>query len=191
MASVDKQSQDTVEGNRKTQEYNFEPHKQPASPLLSGTAAPDFTLRSTPDQSVSLHDFSGRPTVLAFYPADFSPVCGDEMALFNEVLPEINQSNAQLLGISVDNIWCHLAFAKDRKLKFPLLSDFHPKGEVAQRYGVYRQQDGITERALFVIDGQGITRWSYVSPIGVNPGVNGVLTALESLDGNHQENAKK
>jgi peroxiredoxin (alkyl hydroperoxide reductase subunit C) len=76
-------------------------------------------------------------------------------------------------------------------LRFPLLSDFHPKGEVAQRDGVYRQQDGITERALFVIDGQGITRWSYVSPIGVNPGVNGVLTALESLDGNHKENAKK
>ena len=161
------------------------------NPLKKGTKAPEFSLKDTPDQKVALSDLKGRPVILVFYPADFSPVCGDELALFNEILPEFQKHNAQLLGISVDNVWCHLAFAKNRNLHFPLLSDFHPKGEVAQRYGVYRQQDGITERALFVIDGQGITRWSYVSPIGVNPGVNGVLTALESLDGDHQENAKK
>jgi peroxiredoxin len=152
-----------------------------SSPLSAGAPAPDFTLRSTPDQNVSLREFRNRPVILAFYPADFSPVCGDEMALYNEILPEFNRFNAQLLGVSVDNIWSHLAFSRDRKLGFPLLSDFHPKGAVAREYGVYRQKDGMTERALFVIDGKGIIRWSYVSPMGVNPGANGILGALESL----------
>ena len=152
-----------------------------SSPLSAGAPAPDFTLRSTPDQNVSLREFRNRPVILAFYPADFSPVCGDEMALYNEILPEFSRFNAQLLGVSVDNIWSHLAFSRDRKLGFPLLSDFHPKGAVAREYGVYRQEDGMTERALFVIDGKGIIRWSYVSPMGVNPGANGILGALEAL----------
>ena len=103
------------------------------------------------------------------------------MALFNETLPEFNRFNAQLLGISEDNVWSHVAFSRARNLRFPLLSDFHPKGLVARQYGVYREQDGTAERALFVIDGDGIIRWSYVSPVGVNPGANGVLVALESL----------
>jgi peroxiredoxin (alkyl hydroperoxide reductase subunit C) len=144
--------------------------------------APDFELKSTPDQNVSLADFLGRPVVVVFYPADFSPVCGDEMALFNETLPELDRFKAQVLGISVDNIWSHIAFSRARNLRFPLLSDFHPKGEVSRKYGAYRDQDGIAERALFVIDGGGVIQWSYVSPVGVNPGVNGVLTALESLE---------
>src|SRR5437868_3172564 len=100
-------------------------------PLKVGTKAPDFSLKDTPDQKVSLSELQGRPVILMFYPADFSPVCGSEVDLFNEVLPEFQQYNAQLLGISVDNVWCHLAFAKEHKLRFPLLSDFHPKGEVA------------------------------------------------------------
>jgi peroxiredoxin len=130
---------------------------------------------------VTLREFRGRPVVLVFYPADFSPVCGDEMTLFNELLPEFDRFNAQVLGISVDNVWCHLAFSKDRRLRFPLLSDFHPKGDIAYLYGVYRDEDGVAERALFVIDSNGIVHWSYISPIGVNPGANGVLAALESL----------
>jgi len=150
-------------------------------PLASGTEAPDFTLHSTPDQAVSLRDFRGRPVILAFYPADWSPVCGDQMALYNEILPEFQRYRAELLGISVDGAWCHLAFAQHRRLHFPLLADFEPKGAVARRYGVYRDGDGTTERALFVIDGGGIVRWSYVSPIGVNPGADGILRALESL----------
>nr|WP_226987252.1 peroxiredoxin [Candidatus Nitrososphaera evergladensis] len=158
-----------------------------STPLQPGTRAPDFTLRSTPDKTVSLGEFRSRPVILAFYPADFSPVCGDEMALFNEILPEFNRFNAQLLGISVDNIWSHLAFSKARNLGFPLLSDFNPKGSVAQQYGVYRQGDGTAERALFVIDGDGVIRWSYVSPIGVNPGANGILAALESLDAKEEK----
>ena len=153
----------------------------PGGPLGAGTAAPDFTLQSTPDRAVSLRDLRGRPVILAFYPADWSPVCGDQMALYNEVLPEFQRYNAALLGISVDGAWCHAAFASDRKLHFPLLADFEPKGAVARRYGVYREGDGFTERALFVIDGEGVIRWSYVSPIEVNPGAAGILRALESL----------
>jgi peroxiredoxin len=153
-----------------------------SSALKPGRHAPDFALRTTPDQEVSLNQFHGRPTILAFYPADFSPVCGDQMTLYNEILPEFQKFNAELLGISVDGIWSHLAFSKDRNLHFPLLSDFEPKGEVARKYGVYRKQDGMTERALFVIDGNGTIQWSYVSPIGVNPGAEGILKALESIN---------
>jgi peroxiredoxin len=153
------------------------------SALAAGTAAPDFSLRATPDQTVSLRDFRGRPVILAFYPADWSPVCGDQMALYNEILEEFGRHDAELLGISVDGAWCHLAFAQDRRLHFPLLADFEPKGQVARSYGVYRA-DGTSERALFVIDAAGVIRWSYVSPVGINPGADGILRALEAL---HQE----
>jgi len=149
--------------------------------LTPGVAAPEFTLNSTPDQVVSLSDFRGQPVILAFYPADWSPVCGDQMALYNEILPEFNRYDAQLLGISVDGVWCHTAFHADRKLKFPLLADFEPKGAVAQRYHAYREEEGTTERALFVIDRNGIVRWSHVSPVGVNPGADGILRALQGL----------
>lgn len=149
--------------------------------LVPGENAPDFNLKSTPDQSVRLKDFRGRPVVLAFYPADWSPVCGDQMTLYNEILPEFQKFNAEVLGISVNGVWCHTAFAGNRKLHFPLLSDFEPKGGVARSYGVYRQEDGVSERALFVIDRDGVIAWSYVSPIGVNPGAAGILNALENL----------
>jgi len=154
-----------------------------ATPLPAGTPAPDFTLSSAPGRSVSLADFRGRPVILAFYPADWSPVCGDQMALYNEVLPEFERYHAQLLGISVDGVWCHAAFARDRRLRFPLLADFEPKGALSRRYGAYRDGDGFSERALFVIDGDGIVRWSYVSPVDVNPGADGILRALETLAG--------
>ena len=150
--------------------------------LQPGSSAPDFELNSTPDQKVRLSVFRDRPVVLAFYPADWSPVCGDELALFNEILPEFNKRNAQLIAISVDGVWCHAAYARDRKLHFPLLADFEPKGAVARKYGVYDQRQGHCERALFVIDREGIIRWSYVSPEGVNPGADGILRALEALD---------
>jgi len=151
------------------------------SALNPGTQAPEFSLPSTPDQRVSLAEFRGRPVVLAFYPADWSPVCGDQMALYNEVLSELAKLNAQLLGISVDGVWCHAAFAGDRRLHFPLLADFEPKGAVARKYGVYREADGFTERALFVLDAAGVIRWSFVSPVGVNPGADGIFDALEAL----------
>ena len=149
--------------------------------LPPGTPAPEFSLNVTPDQKISLSELRGRPVVLAFYPADWSPVCGDEIALFNEVLPEFQKSGAELVGISVDGIWCHEAFAQTRKLKFPLLADFEPKGAVSRLYKAYREHDGFSERALYVIDKDGIIRWSYCSPIGINPGADGILGALDDL----------
>ncbi len=160
---------------------NPTPHNRSATNLPAGTPAPDFSLHSTPDQTVRLSEFRGQPVVLAFYPADWSPVCGDQMALYNEMLSEFQNFGAELLGISVDGVWCHVAFSRDRKLHFPLLADFEPKGAVARLYGVYRQADGTSERALFVIDADGVIRWSYVSPVGVNPGAEGILSALEEL----------
>jgi peroxiredoxin len=149
--------------------------------LSAGTLAPNFSLPSTPDQRVALSDFRGRPVVLAFYPADWSPVCGDQMALYNEMLGEFRAQKAQLLGLSVDGVWCHAAFAADRKLHFPLLADFEPKGAVARQYGVYREGEGLCERALFLIDAEGVIRWSFLSPIGVNPGADGIFDALDAL----------
>jgi len=149
--------------------------------LLPGAQAPDFSLHSTPDQLVSLSELRGNPVILAFYPADWSPVCGDQMSFYNEILPEFRRFKATLVGISVDGSWCHSAFAGERKLHFPLLADFEPKGAVARSYGVYREQDGFCERALSVLDANGTIRWSYVSPMGVNPGADGILAALEAL----------
>ena len=147
----------------------------PNTALPAGTPAPNFALPAAPDRSLSLESLRGKPVILAFYPADWSPVCGDQMALYNEVLPEFKRFNAELLGISVDGPWCHRAFTEHRNLHFPLLADFEPKGKVAKEYGVYRNGEGVTERALFVIDGVGRISWSYVSPIDVNPGADGIL----------------
>ena len=153
----------------------------PVSILPPGTPAPDFTLHVTPDQTLSLRELRGKPVILAFYPADWSPVCGDQMALYNEILSEFHKFDATILGISVDGVWCHSAFAQERKLHFPLLADFEPKGGVARQYGAYRQAEGICERALFVIDKNGTIAWSYCSPVAVNPGADGILEALENL----------
>jgi peroxiredoxin len=153
--------------------------------LSPGTKAPDFTLKKSPDQTLSLSALRGQPVVLVFYPADWSPVCGDELALFNEVQPEFQRYGARVVGISVDGVWCHKAYAKARNLDFPLLADFEPKGEVSRKYGAYRAQDGFSERALFVLDGDGVIRWSYLSEVGQNPGADGVLAALEALVAQH------
>jgi peroxiredoxin len=149
--------------------------------LKQGERAPDFSLVTVPQQGLSLSDFRGKNVVLVFYPADWSPVCGDQLALYNEILPDFRDLEAEVLGVSVDGPWCHMAYAKERKIRFPLLSDFYPHGAVAQNYGVFREKDGVSERALFVIDKEGVIRWSYVSPIGVNPGADGILQALESI----------
>jgi peroxiredoxin len=156
---------------------------QSARILPAGTPAPDFALKSTPDQTLRLSELRGRPVVLVFYPADWSPVCGDQLALYNEILPDFHEYGAEVLGISVDGAWCHAAYARDRNLHFPLLSDFEPKGAVSRMYGAYRADDGTSARALFVIDADGIIRWSFLSPVGLNPGADGILNALESLAG--------
>jgi peroxiredoxin len=149
--------------------------------LAAGTVAQDFTLHVTPDQTLSLGELRGKPVILAFFPADWSPVCGDQMALYNEVLPEFQKFGAVLLGISVDGPWCHRAFTDARHLHFPLLADFEPKGLVSKQYGAYRDADGTSERALFVIGADGKIAWSYCSPVAVNPGADGILDALEKL----------
>ena len=149
--------------------------------LAAGTPAPDFTLHATPDQTLSLSELRGKPVILAFYPADWSPVCGDQMALYNEILPAFKDADATLLGISVDSVWSHQAFAQDRHLHFPLLADFEPKGEVARAYGAYDAEHGSSRRALFVIDKDGAIAWSYLSPTAANPGADGILDALDKL----------
>ncbi|MFW0716769.1 redoxin domain-containing protein [Pedobacter sp. N23S346] len=150
--------------------------------LEKGTIAPDFELNATPDQKIKLKDFKGKNVILAFYPADWSPVCGDQMALYNEMLKYFSKHDAQIIGISVDSTWCHNAFQQDRKLHFPLLADFEPKGEVSKAYGVYDDEVGESKRALFVIDKDGKIAWSYLSPTAVNPGADGILDALEELE---------
>jgi len=156
----------------------------PASILQPGTKAPGFTLPETTEKSISLHDYLGQPVVLAFYPGDWSPVCGSQLALYNEILPEFERLNAQLLGISVDSVWSHQAYAKDRNLHFPLLSDFHEKGAVGRMYGVYDEAAGEEHRSLFVIDAEGVIRWSYLAETWVNPGAAGILQALRALPSN-------
>ena len=152
------------------------------TPLPAGTQAPDFELVSSIGEPVSLAELRGRRVILVFYPNDWSPVCTDQLGLYQMLLPEFEKGGASLVGISVNSRWSHLAFARDRNLEFPLLADFEPKGEVARAYGAYRAEDGTSERALFVIDAAGVIAWSYVSPVGVNPGADGILDALESLE---------
>jgi peroxiredoxin len=149
--------------------------------IAIGTKAPAFELNSTPDQKLKLSELIGKRVILAFYPADWSPVCGDQMALYNETLKYFHKYNAELIGISVDSKWCHTAFALDRKLHFPILADYEPKGAVSKLYDVYDNVEGQSKRALFVLDEQGIIRWNYLSPIGMNPGADGILDALEEL----------
>ncbi|SDH09579.1 Peroxiredoxin [Pedobacter terrae] len=149
--------------------------------LQKGDTAPDFELNATPDQKIKLKDFKGKNVILAFYPADWSPVCSDQMALYNEMLKYFNKYDAQIFGVSVDSVWCHLAFEENRKLHFPLLADFEPKGAISKAYGVYDDEVGESKRALFVIDKEGKIAWSYLSPVAVNPGADGILDALEEL----------
>lgn len=149
--------------------------------LQAGSVAPAFALPGSPDSKVTLAEFRGQNVVLVFYPFDWSPVCGDQLALYNELLDDFTALKARILGISVDSVWCHAAFTAARKYRFPLLADFEPKGEVAHAYGAFAGAEGCAERALFVIDAAGKIRWSYLSPMDVNPGADGILKALESL----------
>ncbi len=150
--------------------------------LQKGVPAPDFELNATPDQKLKLTDFRGKRVILAFYPADWSPVCSDQMSLYNEMLKYFHKYNAEIMGISVDSKWCHMAFEQNRKIHFPLLADFEPKGEISRAYGAFNESEGESRRALFVIDEKGIIQWSYLSPDGINPGADGILDALEEME---------
>ena len=158
------------------------PQNEPTSPLPANTPAPDFSLDSSTGKTITLREYRGQPVILAFYPADGTPVCSDQLTLYNEVLPLFEEYNAQLFGISVDSLESHQAFSAERNLSFPLLADFEPRGAVSRAYGVYDSKDETSQRALFVINSSGVISWSYLSPSKVNPGANGILEALEALD---------
>ena len=150
--------------------------------LQKGTFAPDFDLNATPDQKLKLSDLRGKRIILAFYPADWSPVCSDQIALYNEMLSIFHKHKAEIIAISVDSKWCHTAFIHHHKIHFPLLADFEPKGQISRIYGAYNESEGTSLRALFVMDEEGVIQWSYLSPDGINPGADGILDALEEMD---------
>jgi peroxiredoxin len=147
----------------------------------TGIPTPEIVLPAGPAHTWGLRDFRGRPVILVFYPADWEPVSSDQLAQYNDIVPQLRALDAELVGISVDAIWCHQAFAKMLRLRFLLLSDAYPRGAAARAYGVYRPRDGTSERALVVIDRTGIIRWRYVAPRDINPGIDGMLTVLEAL----------
>jgi peroxiredoxin len=150
-------------------------------PIPPGDAAPGFTLRHTLHTSISLHYFPPQPIVLVFYPFDWEPVSRQQLSLYQDYLVEFERLGACLLGISVDHLWSHDAFARAVRLRFPLLSDAHVRGAVAGLYGVYREQEERSARALFVIDSKRFIRYSQVYPDNLNPGVNDILTTLEAM----------
>ena len=150
--------------------------------LQKGTQAPDFELNCTPDQTLRLSDLRGNRIILAFYPADWSPVCSDEMSLYNESKKIFDRYHAEVVGISVDSKWCHMAFAKAKNIHFPLLADFEPKGAVSKMYGAYNDEKGYSMRALFIVDEEGTISWSYLSPDGINPGADIIIDELEKMD---------
>jgi peroxiredoxin len=153
----------------------------PAAPLVPGSIAPAFVLHDTPYSKIALADFRGRAVVLAFHVADWHPVASAQLALYQDLLADFDRLNATVVGISGDTTWSHEAFARTNGLQFPLLSDDEPPGAVARAYGVYVPEVARSQRALFVIDEEGFVRWSAAFPDAVNPGVDGILSALEDL----------
>jgi peroxiredoxin len=147
--------------------------------IEAGSPAPDFTLPDQDGNQVSLRDFRGRTVVLVFYPSDFSPVCTDQLSVYEQALPELRSRDATLLGISVDNAFCHRAFRDHLHIDIPLLADFHPKGEVARAYGVWSDEHGVARRALVMVGPDGVVTWSYMSPPLEVPGANLIFDALD------------
>jgi peroxiredoxin len=148
--------------------------------IEAGARAPDFTLRDQDLRKVSLGDFAGRRLVLCFYPGDFSPVCSDQLSVYQEVLGEIRARGAELVGISVDGAFCHRAFREQLGLEMPLLADFHPKGEVSAAYGAYQPERGFNNRSLVLVGADGTVEWSHASPSDLEiPGANLIFDALE------------
>jgi peroxiredoxin len=148
--------------------------------IEAGTKAPDFSLPDHDGNAVSLSDFADRKLVLAFYPLDFSPVCTDQLSLYQEVLGQIESKGASLVGISVDSSFCHRAFREQRNLTMPLLADFNPKGEVIKAYGAWIDQVGHANRSLVLVE-DGEVSWSYAAPTPLEiPGANLIFDALSA-----------
>ena len=147
--------------------------------IAVGEQAPDFTLRNQDGEKVSLSDYRGRKVMLVFYPGDFSPVCGDQLSIYQEVKPEIAEKGVELVGISVDSFFAHKAFQEKLGIDTTLLSDFEPKGEVARAYGSYVEKMGFANRTLVLVDEDGKVAWTYESPNpGEFPGANVIFDAL-------------
>ena len=151
------------------------------SKLNIGDVAPDFSLKAQDDKVYSLSAFRGKPVVLVFYPLDFSPVCTDEHACFVNDMARFNELDAQVFGISVDSAWTHKAFAQKMGIDYPLLADFHPKGAVAESFGVYLADKGIASRTIFLIDRDGKVADTYGVDVPVVPDVEHVIEALKKL----------
>lgn len=150
--------------------------------ISAGEPAPDFTLRDQEGERVSLSDYRGRKLLLIFYPQDFSPVCSDQLSVYQEVKPEIEQQGVELLGISIDHSWAHKAFRENLGIDMRLLADFEPKGEVARAYGAYIERVGHANRSLVLIDAEGTVEWVHESPSPLEiPGANLIFDALETL----------
>jgi peroxiredoxin len=150
--------------------------------IAPGTPAPDFSLRNQDGERVSLSDFRGRKVVLVFYPADFSPVCTDQLSVYQEVLPQIREQGAELIGITVDSTWAHKAFQDKLGIEIPLLADYHPKGEVSRAFGAYIEERGHPNRSLVLIDDEGVVRWVHESPTPLEvPGANLIFDALAEV----------
>jgi peroxiredoxin len=146
-----------------------------------GTHAPGFSLPDHEGNPVTLGSFAGRRLVLAFYPLDFSVVCTDQLSIYQEVLGEIESRDATLVGISVDSSPCHAAFREKLGLTFPLLADFHPKGDVCAAYGAYLEDWGHSNRSLVLVDGDGTVAWSFATPSPLEiPGANLIFDALDA-----------
>jgi peroxiredoxin len=154
-------------------------------PLPPGTVAPAFALRDTPYSRVALADFLGRAVVIVFYVADWHPVAREQLALYQKFQSQLEQLNAVVLGISADTTWSHAAFARANGIEFPLLADDEPPGAVARDYGIYVPETSRSRRAIFVVDEVGLVRWSASSPDALNPGVDGILSALEAIRPDH------
>ena len=147
-----------------------------------GTQAPEFTLPNQKGEPIALADLRGRKLVLCFYPSDFSPVCSDQLSVYQEVLPQIAEAGAELVGISTDGSWAHNAFRKQLGLQMTLLSDFHPKGEVTRAYGAYIEERGHPNRSLVLVDEAGVVRWVHESPTPLEiPGANLIFDALDAV----------
>ena len=153
-----------------------------ATGLPVGTPAPDFSLPDASGARVSLSDLRGQPLALVFYPLDWSPGCSVQLELYQQEHDEFASRGIQLVGVSVDSIYSHRAWAAVRGIRYPLLSDFHPRGDVARRYGVWREHDGFSERAVYLIDADGIIRWKHVSPrLKELPDFDELVAALDSV----------
>ena len=147
--------------------------------IAAGEPAPDFTLRDQDGKKVSLADYRGRKVLLVFYPQDFSPVCSDQLSVYQEVKPQIAEKGVEMVGISIDHPWAHKAFQEKLGIDTTLLCDFEPKGEVARAYGAYLEKFGHANRSLVLIDEEGTVEWVHESPTPLEiPGANVIFDAL-------------